>query len=111
MDATKEAGMVNIFVGLFFIALSVPLVKRKIKMNKWYGVRIPRAFKSEESWYKINEYGGRVFIYWSIPILLSGILLFFSPSLGKKWVVILEQAPLVFVVLAGIQTLIYSRKF
>jgi len=110
MDTTKELGLTNIFVGLFFIALFIPLVKRKIKMNRWYGVRIPKTFKSEENWYKINEYGGRVFIYWSIPMLLLGILFLSLPLPGKKWDMILGYAPVLFIALATIQTLIYSRK-
>ena len=58
----------------------MPLVMNKIKMNSFYGVRIPKAFESDENWYKINAYGGKELIIWSIPILLSGIICLFIPN-------------------------------
>ena len=30
-------------------------------MNHLYGIRIKKSFESEDSWYKINEYGGKQF--------------------------------------------------
>jgi hypothetical protein len=42
--------IVHIIVALVIIGVSLPLVKRKIKRNQWYGIRIPEAFKSEERW-------------------------------------------------------------
>lgn len=72
-------GAVNIFCGCVFIGLAIPLVRRKIPRNSWYGVRIRKAFQSDELWYDINAYGGREFIIWSIPIVLTGIACFFFP--------------------------------
>jgi len=48
-------GLGVILVGCVGIALGFPLMKRKVKMNRWYGVRIPKSFQSEEHWFKINE--------------------------------------------------------
>ena len=70
----------NIACALLFIGISIPLVKNKIKMNSWYGVRIEKSFKSKENWYKINSYGGKELIIWSIPIIISGIICFFVPA-------------------------------
>lgn len=109
MNDNTFIGLTNIFVGLLITILCIPLVKRKIKMNGWYGMRIPKSFKSEENWYKINEYGGKLFIYWSIPILLIGIISLFLPALGEKEITILSLAPLL-VILPTIQLLVYSRK-
>lgn len=81
-------GITNILVGLLIIILNIPLTKKKIKMNRWYGMRIPKSFESEENWYKINEYGGKIFIYWSIPIILIGIISLFLPPLGNKGITI-----------------------
>lgn len=112
MDDTKITGLTNIFLSLFFIVLCIPLAKKKIKMNKWYGMRTEESFKSEENWYKINEYGGKVFIYWLIPLLLIGIVLLFLPPQGNKAIEILNDIPLplLFIVLPAIQVLIYSKK-
>ena len=102
-------GITNIFIGFLIIVLCFPLVKRKIKMNKLYGMRMPKSFISEDNWYKINEYGGKIFIYWSIPIVLIGIIALFLPPLGKKGTIILSLTPFL-VILPAIQALIYSRK-
>jgi hypothetical protein len=62
--------IIHLIVGFVAIALSVPLVKRKAGMNPWYGIRIPEAFKSEERWFEINQYGGRLMIWWGITIVI-----------------------------------------
>ncbi|MFH2137250.1 MAG: SdpI family protein [Candidatus Omnitrophota bacterium] len=108
MNNIKIAALV-IFYGLLMVALCLPLLKRKIKMNRWYGMRLPKAFKSEENWYKINEYGGKIFIYWSIPIVLIGMVMFFLPPLGEEGILVLCFA-ILFHIIATIQLLLYSRK-
>ncbi len=62
--------MLHVVVGLLVIALSVPLARNKVKMNPWYGIRIPEAFKSEERWYEINRYGGRLMLWWGLCIVI-----------------------------------------
>ena len=51
---------IHFLVGLVTIAVALPLIQKKIKMNRWYGVRIPAAFESDARWFEINAYGGRV---------------------------------------------------
>lgn len=46
-------------VGILLVGLSIPLIKRSIRMNQFYGVRTYEAFKSEENWYAINHYCGK----------------------------------------------------
>ena len=77
--ASITLGLSNIFVASLFILMGIPLVKRKVPMNSLYGVRIKKAYKSEEIWYALNAYGGKQLIIWSIPILLLGIGIFFIP--------------------------------
>ncbi len=72
----------HLLVGLLMIALCQPLVRRKIKMNPWYGIRIPAAFESEERWLEINEYGGRVLSRCGVVIAAIAVPEFF---LGKAY--------------------------
>ncbi len=51
--------LIYIFVGILCIAISIPLIKRKIKINNWYGVRLPQTMKNEEIWYEVNEKSGK----------------------------------------------------
>jgi uncharacterized membrane protein len=72
-------GLMNIASALLIIGISIPLVKRKIKMNHLYGVRIKKSFESEANWYKINAYGGKQLIIWSTPLIIAGLICFFVP--------------------------------
>jgi uncharacterized membrane protein len=42
-------------------------------MNHWYGVRIPASFASEEAWFEINYYGGRLLLVWGLTIAAIAI--------------------------------------
>ena len=102
-------------VSILFISLSIPLVKRKIKMNHLYGVRIPKAFESEENWYKINAYGGKRLIAWSSLLLLIGIAAFFIPldegdPGASALTILLAFSPLIVVIPAIIEIISFSRK-
>ena len=77
MEPNIIFGIINIAFALLIIGISIPLVKHKIKMNYLYGIRIKKSFESEDSWYKINEYGGKQLIIWSIPMILVGLICFF----------------------------------
>jgi len=109
------SGCVNAGIAFTVIAVSMPLVKGKIKMNKWYGVRIRKSFVSGDNWLKINRYGGRALIYWSIPVLMIAVLSiaasFYLPKTFPNdiaWFIPLSLSPLL---LLGslVQILIWSR--
>lgn len=59
---------VHLFAALVAIVAAVPLLGRRVKMNHWYGVRVPAAFVSEEAWLDINRYGGRLLLWWGMVI-------------------------------------------
>jgi uncharacterized membrane protein len=77
-------GIMFIFTGGIIAALAVPLINRSVKMNALYGVRIPKAFESEEAWYAINEYGGRILLKSGFVWIASGVvalvLVFIAPQ-------------------------------
>jgi hypothetical protein len=77
MEPNIIFGLINIATALLIIGLSLPLVKHKIKMNHLYGILIRKSFESEENWNKINEYGGKQLIIWSVPLIVVGFYLFF----------------------------------
>ncbi len=102
--------LINISSGVIFIAFCIPLLKRKIKMNYWYGFRISKSFESEKNWYDINAYGARKFIIWSIPMILLGFSCLFIP-LNDTTSLILGVGPITLcTTIAIIQTLIYAKK-
>ena len=67
--------LIYIFVGVLSIAMSIPLIKRKVKINNWYGVRLPQTMKNEEIWYEVNEKSGKhLFAFGAIIIFFSIVL-------------------------------------
>lgn len=60
--------VVHLVAAVIAIGVAVPLTRRRVKMNHWYGVRIPAAFESEEAWFDINQYGGRLLMVWGLVI-------------------------------------------
>ncbi len=107
-------GLSNIVSGLLIIAISIPLIKRKIKMNYLYGVRIKKSFESEEHWYNINAYGGKQLVIWSIPMIIAGIVwLFFPINAPNQGLVpfLLGVGPItICLIIALIRILAYAKK-
>jgi hypothetical protein len=107
-------GLVNIACALLFIGISIPLIKRKIKMNSLYGIRIKKSFQSEDNWCNINEYGGKELIIWSIPIILAGLILFILPVnsqyQGALSFILGIGTISVCVLIAVIRILVYAKK-
>ena len=89
---------IHLFVGALTIVASIPLILRKVKMNPYYGVRIPEAFTSEERWYEINRHGGRLLLAWGILIVATAIV--GSLASRARWVIYDWTA--LFVILGGL---------
>ncbi len=104
-------GLSNIFAGLLIIAVCIPLLKGKVKMNRWYGIRLKKSFESEENWYKINRYGAQRMIIWSLVIVAIGTAeLFIRPDIkGTSWLLI-SRVPLLLMIIPAIESWIYARK-
>ena len=112
IQATLALG--NLLLGMVLIAVSIPLIKRRIGPNHWYGIRIPKAFQSDELWYDINEYGGRQLATWAIPMIIAGVVCFFIP-LGQPpsptALFLRGCGPvMLFTVIPIVKTLLYARK-
>jgi len=100
--------IVHLAAALVGVVASVPLIERRVRKNHWYGVRIPEAFASEERWFEINRYGGRLLLMWSLAIGATAAVGVFLPR--RDWVAY-DWAALV-VVLGGltlVMTLIHRH--
>ncbi len=108
-------GLCNVVIAVVAILSSVPLLRGRIKMNRWFGIRVPKAFKSDENWYRVNRYGSRALIWWSIPILVIGIVMiigsFFAGEefLNPGWLIPFYLSGLLLLG-ALIQTMIWSKR-
>ncbi|MDR3626433.1 MAG: SdpI family protein [Ignavibacteriaceae bacterium] len=91
--------------------VSVPLVMGWIKMNRWYGIRLPKSFKSNENWYRINKVGGWWMICASIVLMYIGSLQYLGviPS-DMQTFIIVQAVNLIIVIIPLIAVTIYSRR-
>ena len=96
---------------LLLTVFNLPLVLQKVKMNHLWGFRIGKAYESEENWYKINKFGGDMFLLSAVIFFIIGLLQFFgimpiSPHTDSIQNVIFY----VLLILPVIVTIIYSFK-
>jgi len=65
--------------GLILTLWCIPLALGKIGPNFFYGIRTRAAYASEENWYRINRFGGKIFLSISCIMTLIGLAGFFVP--------------------------------
>lgn len=70
--------LVNMGIAVLIALVSIPLIFRRVPMNPFYGIRFPESYKSDKSWYAINEFGGKALFVASLPILISGLWGYFA---------------------------------
>ena len=111
MEATNIIfGLMHTFTALLLIGISIPLVKNDISMNKMYGIRFKKSYESDENWYKINRYGGRQIIIWSIPLGLFGIICFFLPIEENPLLFLLSMLAPFIIIVPFVTSYMYTRK-
>ena len=73
-----------IAVGLVLIAFAVPLMRRKVKPNPFYGLRVPPTFADEHVWYDANAKSGRDMFVYAAGWVAYGVLSLGIPSLREE---------------------------
>lgn len=101
--------LINIGSAFLFTVLAIPLYKEKVKMNSLYGVKFPQSYKSDEKWYRINKYGAKRMIIWSVPIFTAGIIILFLPPLQESTALIVSMLPLL-ILIPMVESYLYARK-
>ena len=71
-----QISLITFFItGFIFSALAVPLIRKKVKVNSWYGIRLPRTIENEDVWYEVNSIMGKYMF--AFGLLISGLSLYF----------------------------------
>jgi len=70
---------------MLMVALSVPLMRGKIKPNMIYGVRTPKTLSDERIWYRSNAYGGRLLFRTGLIQLVAIVALYAVPTLRANF--------------------------
>jgi hypothetical protein len=86
---------VLIGLGAVMIAVTVPLIARMVPMNRWYGVRTRKAFVSEDNWYALNAYGGKLLAAYGGFLVLAGLVGFaIAPDPTSPWAPVFLGGPI-----------------
>ena len=57
-------------IGAVTVLVSIPLILRRVPMNRVYGIRTRKAFASEDNWYALNAFGGWMFLVFGAFLVL-----------------------------------------
>lgn len=69
-------------VGLLIAALGVPLMRRRVKRNGWYGLRTPATLQSKRVWYEANAKSGRDMVVLGLLLFALAVLLPAFPGMS-----------------------------
>ena len=71
--------------GLLLIGVSVPLIRRSVPPNPWYGFRTPKTLGDSRVWYDANEFSGRMLLRAGVVTVLGTLVLAPAPlGAGEK---------------------------
>lgn len=59
--------------GVLLVAISIPLIQRRIKPNPFYGFRVPKTYSNEQTWYEANAYSGKWLLGAGVVISISAV--------------------------------------
>ena len=70
----NQVALLSIFfvTGTVYFLVSIPLLFDKIRPNRFYGIRIPKAYESVELWYRVNRLGAKVFLAYGVVMVAIG---------------------------------------
>jgi len=60
---------------LLFVALAIPLMRRRVPPNSLYGLRVPATFADESVWYEANARSGRDLFLLGAALLVVAVLM------------------------------------
>jgi uncharacterized membrane protein len=69
--------------GVLLVGLGWPLALRRVKPNRWYGLRVPATFADERVWYQANALTARDMMTLGAALTLLALVL--------PWVVSLPE--------------------
>ena len=67
--------------GLLLVGLSVPLIRRKVGPNPWYGFRVRQTLADPAVWYPANAYAAKGLLCVGLATSTAAVLLYFVPGI------------------------------
>ena len=73
-----------LIVSLVMVLVSVPLIRRLIKPNLFYGYRMPLTLANPDVWYKVNAFFGRLLAGTGVIVALAAVVLYLLGGIDAK---------------------------
>ncbi len=108
--SASHLGLFLVLTGALMIGVSIPLAWGKVRMNDWFGVRIPKAFETESNWYSINRFGGRWMIGGGVILTALGAVAIVFPPAHPGTIVLFALAPVATLVAILIRISIFAGR-
>ncbi len=102
-------GLSDLLTGLLLVLVAIPLIQRRVAMNRWYGVRIPKAFASEANWYAVNEVGGRWIAVAGVVLASAARFVLLWPPTSDAGILVAALVPLPVVLLTLVPVLRFAK--
>ncbi|GLH71496.1 hypothetical protein GETHPA_30300 [Geothrix rubra] len=99
--------IIFIAINALFAALCIPLIRREVPINSIYGFRFPVAMKSEEAWYRVNSFGGKVLAITSCLSIAGLVTLRIAGQNDTHLYLSVFVFPIVF---TSVATLVYANR-
>jgi uncharacterized membrane protein len=94
--------VVFILLGILFIGLALPMMRRRIKPNPLYGIRVAATFADEWVWYEANAAAGRDLAVFGLIQIAVALTLAFWPAIPVLAYLFINLAVL------GIGTIVFA---
>jgi hypothetical protein len=103
---------VTLLSGAFAVVAGLLLYFRLVPRNFPWGFCFPPALESDDRWYAINTYGGRLLVLCGLPLVVAGSAGYFVPANFHFLYIYLSPftAPFAFIVPWAL-TYRWSRRF
>ena len=111
MTPTTVTALIFIAAGLLIMALSVPMMRRRIAPNPLYGLRVRATFADEWVWYEANARSGRDLLLVGVGICILAVVLPMIPGVTERsYPGILSVIVLVAVVVTAVIDIRYANR-
>jgi hypothetical protein len=81
MHAIATLRVLYVAAGLLLSVLAVPMIRRKVRPNAWYGFRVRQTLADRETWYAANAYAGNYLLGVGVITVLTAVGLYRVPGI------------------------------
>jgi uncharacterized membrane protein len=94
--------LIYIATSALIIVLSVPMMQRKVKPNRWYGFRVPKTLNNPDIWYDANAYCGRWLVIAGAATIIASLVFGVIPDISLDLYVMLVTVVMIVSMFIGL---------